>query len=448
MDSIVILGGGEAGFTVARTLQYTLHKQAKITLVDQRAHMVYQPFLAEVASGNIEPRHIEIPYHRHLRNCEVVCAKVKSIISAEHKVILENLDGVIWTLPYDQLVVTLGAVTKTFPTPGIADYAIGLKSVEEAVHIRNKVIMNFNRAASMYKDNPNRKRLLTFIVVGGGFSGMECFAEMRSLATKLLKDYPSIDESDLSFHLIEASDHIMPEIPRARSERVIEELERRGAHVHLNTFVNSAENSVVKTSDGAEYPTEVIVWTAGSLANPVLKKSDLPLDERGRLRCRRDLRVEGDNGIVPDVWGAGDCCNVEDASGDGLPDGTCAPTAQHAMRQAKLLTNNLYATYFNKPLLEYYHRNAGMVAGLGAGLGVFTNGSKSYGANGILAWIAHRGYHGLALPTVERKVRVYGDWLKNGIFGTDTASTSEFAQPRAFFARYAARPETDEAKSA
>lgn len=440
MESIVILGGGEAGFTIARTLQTTLRGKAKITLVDQRSHMVYQPFLAEVASGSIEPRHIEVPYHRHLRNCEIVCAKVEGISAAKHEAYLVNLDGVAWTLPYDQLVVTLGAVTKTFPTPGIADYAIGLKSVEEAVHIRNKIIMNFNRASSMYRDNPNRKRLLTFVVVGGGFSGMECFAEMRSLATQLLRDYPAIDDSELEFHLVEASDHIMPEIPRARSERVIAELECRGAHVHLSTFVNSAEGGVVKTSDGSEYPTELIVWTAGSLANPVLKNSDLPLDDRGRLRCRRDLRVEGDDGIVADVWGAGDCCNVPDASGDGLPDGTCAPTAQHAMRQAKLLCANLSAALDGRRLYEYYHANAGMVAGLGAGLGVFTNGSKSHGANGLLAWIAHRGYHGLALPTVERKMRVYGDWLRSGIFGTDTATTSEFAHPRAFFTRYAARP--------
>ena len=443
MESIVILGGGEAGFTVARTLQSTLRTRAKVTLVDQRAHMVYQPFLAEVASGSIEPRHIEVPYHRHLRNCDIVCAKVEAISAAHREATLVNLDGVEWTLPFDQLVVTLGAVTRTFPTPGIADNAIGLKSVEEAVHIRNKVIMNFNRASSMYKDNPNRRRLLTFIVVGGGFSGMECFAEIRSLATKLLRDYPSIDEDELSFHLIEASDRIMPELPRARSERVIEELERRHAYVHLNTFVNSAEDGVVKTSDGAEYPTDVIVWTAGSLANPVLKNSDLPLDERGRLRCRCDLRVAGDDGPVPGVWGAGDCCNVPDASGDGLPDGTCAPTAQHAMRQAKLLCVNVEAAMEGRPTHDYYHANAGMVAGLGAGLGVFADGSKTHVVNGPLAWVAHRGYHGLALPTLERKVRVYGDWIRGSIFGTDTASTSEFSDPRAFFTTYAARPQHD-----
>ncbi|MGI6033166.1 MAG: NAD(P)/FAD-dependent oxidoreductase [Coriobacteriales bacterium] len=443
MDDIVILGGGEAGYTIAHTLQHTLRGKAKVTVVDERAHMVYQPFLAEVVSGSIEPRHIEVPYHRHLRNCEIVCARVKSICAAKHEVLLENMDGMEWTLGYGQLVVTLGAVTKTFPTPGIADNAIGLKSVEEAVHIRNKVIMNFNRASSMYKDNPNRKRLLTFVVVGGGFSGMECFAEMRSLATKLLRDYPSIDEGELEFHLIEATDHIMPEIPLARSERVIEDLEKRNAHVHLSTLVNSAEDGVVRTSDGAEYPTELIVWTAGSLANPVLKDSDLPLDGRGRLRCRLDLRVEGDDGIVDGVWGAGDCCNVPDVSGDGLPDGTCAPTAQHAARQAKLLASNLYAVYNNGSLNEYHHANAGMVAGLGAGLGVFTDGSKKHGVNGPLAWVAHRGYHGLVMPTVERKVSIFFDWLHGGLFGTDTATTSEFARPRELFTRYALRPEAE-----
>lgn len=437
MKSIVILGGGEAGFYTALGLERELHGQARTTLVDIRSHMVYQPFLAEVASGSIEPRHIQVPFHQHLRKTEIVCAKVMGVSAADKMVHLENMDGDKWDLPYDILVVTLGGVVKTFPTPGITEHAIGLKSVEEAVHIRNKIITNFNRVSSMYPDNPNRKRLLTFVVVGGGLSGIEVFAEMHDLAQNLLQFYPNVDESELEFHLIEAADRIMPEMPRERSEWVVQQMEERGTHVHLNTRVESAIDGVVRTSEGEAYETEVIVWTAGQRANPVLQNSDLPLDARGRLRCRTDLRVEGDDGIVKDVWGAGDACNVPDLSGDGLPDGSCAPTAQHAMRQAHILVRNIIADLNGRTLLEYRHANAGMVAGLGMGLGVFTDGSKQRGVNGFVAWMFHRAYHGLAVPTVERKVRVVSDWFRAFVVGRDFTATSEFAHPRALFQEYA-----------
>ena len=446
MKSIVILGGGEAGFYTALDLERELHGQARTTLVDIRSHMVYQPFLAEVASGSIEPRHIQVPFHQHLRKTEVVCAKVRGISAAGHVVHLENMDGDRWGLPYDILVVTLGGVVKTFPTPGIAERAIGLKSVEEAVHIRNKIITNFNRVSSMYPDNPNRKRLLTFVVVGGGFSGIEVFAEMHDLAQNLLQFYPNVEESELEFHLIEASDRIMPEMPRERSEWVVQQMETRGTHVHLNARVVSAVDGVVRTSDGGAYETEVIVWTAGQRANPVLQNSDLPLDSRGRLRCRADLRVAGDSGIVEDVWGAGDACNVPDLSGGGLPDGSCTPTAQHAMRQAHVLARNIIADLNGRRLLEYRHANAGMGAGLGIGLGVFTDGSKRRGINGFVAWMFHRGYHGLAVPTVERKVRVVSDWFRAFVVGRDLTAMSEFAHPRALFEEYAT-PSAPEAES-
>lgn len=441
MKSIVILGGGEAGFSIAKGLEKKLKEsEAKITLVDKRSHNVYQPFLAEVASGAIDARHVQVPFHQHLKRTDVVCAKVTGASPEKREVYLENKDGDAWTLPYDILVVTLGAVTKTFPTPGIAENAVGLKSVEEAVYIRNKVIDNFNRVSSMYKDNPRRKKLLTFVVVGGGFSGIEGFAEMYDLATDMLKYYPTIDAEELNFHLIEASDRIMPEIPQDQSAWVIEQLEKKGAHIHLNTFVTSAVDGVVRTSEGQEYATELIVWTAGSLANPVLKEMGLPLDGRGRLCCRTDMRVESDTRIYDDVFGCGDCARIEDASGGGLPDGTCAPTAQHALRQAKVLVENVVNTIHGGKIATYYHASAGCVAGLGFGLGIFASGKKKLVVKGPLAWLAHRGYHGLALPTWERKLRVFGDWTGSFLLGRDMTPTVEDMEPRRFFQEFAARP--------
>lgn len=449
MKNIVILGGGEAGFYVARGLEKELKTgEAKLTLVDKRSHNVYQPFLAEVASGSINPRHIQVPFHQHLHKTDVVCAKVTGISAEKKEVYLENKDGDSWTLPFDILAVTLGAVTKTFPTPGIAENAVGLKSVEEAIYIRNKVIDNFNRVSSMYKDNPNRKRLLTFVVVGGGFSGIEGFAEIYDLACDMVRYYPSIDKSELSFHLVEAADRIMPEMPKDESSWVVRKMEERGAHIHLKTFVTSAKDGVVETSAGDRFETELIVWTAGSLANPVMRNSDLPLDERGRLLCRTDLRVDDGTRVYEGIWGCGDCAHVEDLSGGGLPDGTCAPTAQHAMRQAKVMVANIVASVRGGKITSYYHNNAGCVAGLGRGFGIFASGKKKLIIRGPLAWLAHRGYHGLALPTWERKLRVFADWTSDLFLGRDMTPTVETESPKGFFREFAAKPKEEEDSAA
>lgn len=440
MQKILILGGGFAGYHVARGLAKALKSdEAEITLVDIRTHMCYQPFLAEVVSGSIESRHIQVPLRTHLKGVNVVEAKAKVIDPVAKKVTVKKRDHV-WDIPYDQLVVTLGAVTKTFPTPGIADNAIGLKTTEEAVYIRNKIIENFSIANGLPKDDPSRKRLLTFIVVGGGFSGSEGFAEMVDLCHVLLKTHPNISIDDLELHLIEAADRIMPELPPEHSQYAIDKMTKRGAHIHLKTFVESAVDGVVKTSDGKEYPTDLIVWTAGTSACPVLRDSDLPLDGRGRLKVRTDLRVEGDDGIVEGIWGCGDATVCEDLSGCGLPDGSCAPTAQHALRQANQLVKNLTATIRGGELHDYYHKNAGCVAGLGAWIGIFASGQKKLIIKGPLAWCMHRGYHGFAMPTWERKLRIFGDWTGDLVLGKDVTSTHELERPKAFFQKFAIRP--------
>lgn len=440
MQKILILGGGFAGYHVAKGLEKQLKDgEAEVTIVDIRTHMCYQPFLAEVASGAIESRHIQVPLRSHLKKTNVVEAKAKVIDPVNKKVTVKKRDHV-WDLEYDQLVITLGAVTKTFPTPGIADNAIGLKTTEEAVYIRNKVIENFSIADSLPVGDPRRKRLLTFIVVGGGFSGGEGFAEIVDLCHKLLKTHRNIKLEELELHLIEAADRILPELPPQHSQYAIDKMEARGAHVHLKTFVESAVDGVVKTSDGAEYPTDLIVWTAGTSACPVLRDSELPLDGRGRLRVRTDLRVEGDDGIVEGIWGCGDATVCQDLSGGGLPDGSCAPTAQHALRQANQLVKNLCATLRGGQLGDYFHNNAGCVAGLGAWIGIFASGKKKLIIKGPLAWCMHRGYHGFAMPTWERKLRIFGDWTAGLILGKDVTSTHELERPKAFFQKFAIRP--------
>src|SRR5690606_35504823 len=239
-------------------------------------------------------------------------------------------------MDYDILLYTAGAVSRTFPIPGVAENAIGLKNIEEAAAVRDRMIRNFDIAASM-PAGPARDRLLTFVVVGGGFAGIELYGELRSLASGLLRRYPELGFDDVKFHLVEAMGRIMPEVSLKTSEWVIKQLEQRGAPIHLNTQLTSAVDGKVELSTGEPFESDLIVWTAGVMANPMLRNTDLPIEERGRLRLRADLRVETEDGdIVLDAWGAGDATAVPDLTGGGVG-GFCVPNAQHAVRQGKLL---------------------------------------------------------------------------------------------------------------
>lgn len=448
MTKILIVGGGYAGFTAARQLEKQLNPgEAQVTLVDPLPYMTYQPFLPEVASGSIEPRHAVVSLRRHLKRTRVITAEVSQIDHASKTATITPEDGDAYTLGYDIVVVTAGNVSRTFPIAGIADHAVGLKHIEEAVWVRDKIIDNFNRAATM-APGPERSRLLTFVVVGGGFAGIEAFGEMRSLATALLADYPSLQFDDVQFHLIEAAGRIMPEVSEETALWVIKNLAERGATVHLNTQCTSAVDGVVETSNGDKFPTDVIVWTAGQMANPLVKGfTDLPVNERGNVRARADLRIEGDEGIVEDAWTAGDIAAVPDLSGGGV-NGFCVPNAQHAVRQARVLAENIVATLRGDAPTDYYHENMGAVAGLGLGVGAFQSGKTAI--TGLPAWAMHRGYHGVAIPTYERKLRVFGGWLGQLVLGRDFVSLSKVSEPKAFFKRFAARPKpkADDAKPA
>lgn len=448
MTKILIVGGGYAGFTAARQLEKQLNPgEAQVTLVDPLPYMTYQPFLPEVASGSIEPRHAVVSLRRHLKRTRVITAEVSKIDHASKTATITPEDGDAYTLGYDIVVVTAGNVSRTFPIAGIADNAVGLKHIEEAVWVRDKIIDNFNRASTM-APGPERSRLLTFVVVGGGFAGIEAFGEMRSLATALLADYPSLQFDDVQFHLIEAAGRIMPEVSEETALWVIKNLAERGATVHLNTQCTSAVDGVVETSNGDKFPTDVIVWTAGQMANPLVKGfTDLPVNERGNVRARADLRIEGDEGIVEDAWAAGDIAAVPDLSGGGV-NGFCVPNAQHAVRQARVLAENIVATLRGDAPTDYYHENMGAVAGLGLGVGAFQSGKTAI--TGLPAWAMHRGYHGAAIPTYERKLRVFGGWLGQLVLGRDFVSLSKVSEPKSFFERFAARPKpkADDAKPA
>ncbi len=435
---ILIVGGGYAGFYTAWKLEKLLRRgEAEVTIVDPLSYMTYQPFLPEVAAGSIEARHSVVALRRHLHHTNVLTAKVTGINHASKTATITPPVGEPWEFEYDQIVVTAGAVSRTFPIPGVADNAIGLKTIEEAVAIRDRLITNFDRA-SLLPAGPERDRLLSVTVVGGGFAGIEIFAELRSFASALLKSYPNLSFEDTRFTLVEAMGRIMPEVSLKTSEWVLKNLAKRGAFVHLDTQLTSAVDGVIELSTGESFASDLIIWTAGVMANPtVVRGGDLPVEERGRIRTRADLRVGTAEEVVEGAWAAGDVSAVPDLSGGGVG-GYCVPNAQHAVRQAKLLAANIVAVLRDELPREYFHKNIGAVAGLGLGVGVFQSGKLAI--TGFPAWVAHRGYHGLAMPTWERKWRVIWGWWNNLWLDRDIVTLTAVQNPRYVFEEFAARP--------
>jgi NADH dehydrogenase len=435
---ILIVGGGYAGFYTAKKLQKHLARnEAQVTIVDPLPYMTYQPFLPEIAAGNIDPRHALVSHRRHLKKTTVITAKVSNVDHANKKVTITPELGEPWDVEYDTLVVTAGAVTRTFPIPGVADQAIGLKNIEEAMAIRDRVTDAFAKASNL-PAGPQRDRLLTFVVVGGGFAGIELFGEVRSFASALLRQYDNLTIDDTHFHLIEAMGRIMPEVSHKTSLWVIKNLEQRAAKVHLDTQLASAVDGVIELSTGEKFESDTIMWTAGVMANPVVRNTDLPLEERGRIRVQADLRVINDDGIVPDAWACGDVAAVPDLVPNQGVGGFTVPNAQHAVRQGKLLAKNLVADIRGEKPRDYFHKNQGAVAGIGLYYGVFQNGPLAF--KGFIAWIMHRGYHGLAMPMWERKFRVFGNYIINFLAKRDTVGIPARDTPRAGFAEFAARP--------
>ena len=437
MTRIVIVGGGYAGFYTAFKLEKLLRRnEAEVVVIDPLPYMTYQPFLPEVAAGSIEARHAIVPLRRHLPKTRVITARVTGVNHKKKSVTITPENQPSFDLSYDHIVITAGAVSKTFPIPGVADVAIGMKTIEEAIAVRDRVIDNMHVAADM-PPGKARDRLLTVVVVGGGFAGIEAFAELRSLVSAMLKEFPSLSIDDTHFHLIEAMDRIMPEVSLKSSLWVIKNLEQRQAHIHLNTQLKSAVGGRLELSNGQVIETDIVIWTAGVKAQSMLGGTGIPLDERERICARADLRVEDGDTILEGMWTAGDVARVPDLSGGGVG-GYCVPNAQHAVRQGKILAKNLVAVLRGEEPNNYVHKNLGAVAGLGIGYGVFQSGS--IGIVGFPAWVMHRFYHGFAIPMFERKARVFTNWLLHIFWGRDFSSVRKVQTPRDFFEEFATRP--------
>ncbi|QZL06639.1 NAD(P)/FAD-dependent oxidoreductase [Streptomyces sp. BHT-5-2] len=441
MARILVVGGGYVGMYTALRLQRTLRQELRqgtveIVVVDPEPYMTYQPFLPEAAAGAISPRHVVVPLRRVLPHCTVVIGEVTALDHDERTATISTLaaeqaGAAALTFAYDELVLAPGSVSRTLPVPGLADVGIGFKTVEEAIGLRNHVLEQLDIASST-RDPEIRDAALTFVFVGGGFAGVEALAELEDMARYAARYYHNVRPEDMRWMLVEASGRILPEVGPDMGRYTVRELRARNIDVRLETRLESCEKRVVRLSDGSRFPTRTVVWTAGVKPHPVVAASGLPLTDHGRLKCTAALRLDG----VEHAWSAGDAAAVPDLTAPppatpDAPRAICAPNAQHALRQARVLAQNLTAVLRGGEIRNYEHAYVGSVASLGLHKGV----AHVYGRKlkGYPAWFMHRAYHLSRVPTFNRKARILAEWILAGLFKREIVSLGSLENPRAEF---------------
>ena len=422
---VLIVGGGYVGLYAALVLQRKLRRgEADVTLVNPESYMTYQPFLPEAAAGSLEPRHVVVPLRRVLPKIRIVNGTVTALDHDTRRATVASPGGPPCDIDYDEVVIAVGAVARTLPIPGLVEHAVGFTTVEEAIYLRNQVLHCLDVAGST-SDERARQRALTFVFVGAGYAGVEAIAELADLARYATRYYPTLSPADMRWVMVDAAPRILPELSPGLADYTTRQLRSAGIEVLTSTRLESIDDGEVLLSNGERFPSDTVVWTAGVQANPVVTTFGLPVDDRGRLAADEHLQIRG----VPGAWSAGDCAGVPDLVGGGV----CAPTAQHAVRQARRLGANLVAHLRSEPLTAYRHKNIGAVATLGLHKGV----AEVFGVKlrGWPAWFMHRTYHVSQVPTVNRKVRVIADWTLALLFRREVVSLGALHTPRAAFAR-------------
>ena len=423
LPRILVVGGGYIGmYTALGLLKRVPPGSLDVTVVAPESFMLYQPLMPEAASGNIEPRHVVIPLRRVLGRASLVTGRLQDLDHAARTATIRPVEGRAYRVRYDHVVLGLGAVSRVLSIPGLADRGIGFTSVSEAIYLRNRVLERMDAAEST-ADPELRRRALTFVFVGGGYSGVQGLAELEDLARDAAEGYRTVDRPDMRWVLVEAADRILPEIGASLSVYAADRLRGRGIEVLLSTRLKSADDGRIALSDGQTFEADTLVWTAGVRANPAVERLGLPTADGGRLDVDEFLRVRG----VEGAWAGGDCAAVPDLATGGV----CPPTAQHALRQARRIAKNILATLGGRKPRPFRYRQLGTLVSLGRGDGV----ARVLGlrTRGFPAWFLHRTYHLLLIPTINRKARVMADWTLALFFRRDAVQLGSLRDPKASF---------------
>ena len=416
--NVVIAGGGFGGAMAARELERLMPRQsARLTLVNETNFLLYTPFLPEAAAGTLEPRHVVTPLREILDRTYLRLGSITDHDPERRIVKMRGKYGKLDELPYDQLLIAMGSVSRVLPIPGLAEHAIGFKSLADAIWLRNRVIETLEEANAT-EDPAQRDRLLTYVFVGGGYAGLEALAELQDFAADAIERYPRARLHGMRWLLVEATDRVLPETDPQLADYAVRELRGRGIDIRLGTTLESVGADSACLSTGEELPTRTVVWTAGVAPQPILGKLSLPLDERGRVLVDDHLRVRG----LDSVWAIGDCAAAPAPEGGLYP-----PTAQHAVRQGPAAARNIAAELGigdSKPFS--YSGNASFV-NLGRYKAVGRVGSRTF--RGFPAWWMARTYHMSQIPGTARKVRAILDWTAGLPFRRDIAEVGSIGHP-------------------
>ena len=418
---VVIAGGGFGGLYAARRLERILPRHsAQVTLVADANYLLYTPLLPGAASGTLEPRHVVVPLREELHSTDIRLGRVTGADPKARRLDYVTPDGREVALEYDQLVVALGSVSRVLPVPGLAEHGLGFKTISEAIALRNRALVNLEIAESL--DSPDeREPWLTFVFVGAGYAGLEGIAELQDYVADVIDRYPRCRLDGTRWILVEAGERIMPEIHPGLADFAARELRRRGIDIRTSTTLDAVSDDTATLSSGDEIPCRTLVWTAGVRPSPIVARLGLPLEERGRIVTDEYMRVPGFDG----VWAIGDAAAVPDpAAGGKRPS---PPTAQHALRQGRLVAANVAAALGHGNLRKFTYKTLGVFVDMGRHQAVAE--MLRIRVRGFPAWFAARTYHLALMPGPTRRLRLMIDWSVALFFRRSSPELGQLGHP-------------------
>lgn len=405
---IVILGGGFAGAYCARRLSYRMrHRPVEITLVDTQNNFTFTPLLVEAATSALEPRHVTVPLRGFLKHCSFVMAQAQSIDLQQQIVIAQPSFGDALTIKFDHLVLALGSITRMPDIAGLSEHGYGLKSMSDAMALRDRAIQMLEMA-NLSPSHKQRRSWLTFAIVGAGYTGVEAAGEFNAFLREALREYPHVRPSDVRVLLIQRADRILETLAEKLSSKASKILMKHGVEIRLNDSVKSVSEDSFTLQSGQTIAAHTLIWSAGIAAPPLLKTLDLTKNAHGYLDCDRDCRVKG----RANIWGIGDCASNPDPTGSAYP-----PTAQHALREGLQAADNLIALLSGRVTRPLHYHTKGTMAPLGGRQAI----ADVWGMHltGWPAWFLWRTVYLGLMPGWGRRVRVAMDWTADFFFRRD-----------------------------
>jgi NADH:ubiquinone reductase (H+-translocating) len=418
---ILILGGGFAGAYTALHLEkwFAGATDVEIVLAARENFVLFTPMLHEVAASDVALTDVVQPLRKMLRRTRVLIVEIESIDLPRKRVRFLRRDlAQAFDLDYDQLVLALGAVSNFYRTPGIEEHAVTMKTLGDAILLRNRMLEALD-IADNHPDEAERRAMLTVVVAGGGFAGAETVGAVNDLLRAAIKFYPNLRKDMLRIVLVHAGEVILPELGESLGRYAQKQLGRRGVEIRLKTRVVGYNGKELTLNDGTQITTHLVIWTAGITPSPLL--AGLPCTiERGHILADACLQVPD----WPGVWALGDCAFVPDP----LKPGTFyPPTAQHAIRQAPVLARNILARMRGQPLQFFRFRTLGLLAAIGRRAGVAEILGVRF--SGIIAWLLWRAIYLSKLPGLQNKVRVSLDWFLDLVFSKDIVELPTLRSP-------------------